>query len=163
MEQKLNFPTEQIELPSKGLTYPKESPLSKGVLEMKYMSAKEEDILTNINFLKQGIVIDKLLQSLIITPIDYNDILIGDKNALSQTILGSGNNALRVQVYDYEIKELEIREKESRAGLFSSHRGKEFDVKVVSVRKTVPPTTFQPEAAISLGPDRGPGPVSAGP
>ncbi len=41
------FPTEVIDLPSKGLLYPKESPLSSGKLEMKYMTAKEEDILTN--------------------------------------------------------------------------------------------------------------------
>ncbi len=40
-------PTETVTLPSKGLLYPKESPLSKGEIEMKYMTAKEEDILTN--------------------------------------------------------------------------------------------------------------------
>ena len=60
-EKKFKFPTEQIELPSKGLIYPPESPLSKGVIEMKYMTAKEEDILSNANFIKQGTVIDKLL------------------------------------------------------------------------------------------------------
>ena len=94
MEQKLSFPTEQVELPSKGLPYLPESPLSKGVLEMKYMSAKEEDILTNVNFLRQGIVIDKLLQSLIVTPINYDDLLIGDKNALlvAARILGYGKD-----------------------------------------------------------------------
>jgi hypothetical protein len=102
-------------------------------------------------------------KNLVILRTTEGNFIIGDQNALSRTSLGSGINALRVQVYDYEIKELEIREKESGAGMFSSLRGKEFDVKVVSVRKTVPPTTFQPEAAISLGPDRGPGPVSAGP
>jgi hypothetical protein len=94
MEQKLSFPTEQVELPSQGLPYSPESPLSKGVLEMKYMSAKEEDILTNVNFLRQGIVIDKLLQSLIITPINYSDLLVGDKNALlvAARILGYGKD-----------------------------------------------------------------------
>jgi hypothetical protein len=98
MDEKLKFPTEQIELPSKGLPYSPDSPLSKGVIEMKYMSAKEEDILTNVNFLKQGIVIDKLLQSLIVTPINYSDLLIGDKNALlvAARILGYGKN------YDFE-------------------------------------------------------------
>ena len=82
MEQKFKYPTEQIELPSKGLLYPAESPLSKGVIEMKYMTAKEEDILTNANYIRQGIVIDKLLQSLIVTKFDYNDLLVGDKNSL---------------------------------------------------------------------------------
>jgi len=78
----LKLPTEKVMLPSKGLLYPKESPLSSGHIEMKYMTAKEEDILTNVNFIKNGTVIDKLLQSLIITPINYDDLLIGDKNAI---------------------------------------------------------------------------------
>lgn len=93
-EKKFKFPTEQIELPSKGLIYPPESPLSKGVIEMKYMTAKEEDILSNANFIKQGTVIDKLLQSMIITPIDYNELLNGDKNAIliAARILGYGKD-----------------------------------------------------------------------
>ena len=66
------FPTEVIDLPSKGLLYPKDSPLASGKLEMKYMTAKEEDILTNQNYLQRGIVIDKLLQSLIVSDIDYS-------------------------------------------------------------------------------------------
>ena len=88
----LKLPTEMVSLPSKGLLYPKESPLSKGEIEMKYMTAKEEDILTNSNFIKNGTVIDKLLQSLIITPINYDDLLIGDKNAIliAARILGYG-------------------------------------------------------------------------
>jgi hypothetical protein len=49
---------------------------------MKYMTAKEEDILTNQNYIKNGTVIDKLLQSLIVSDINYNDLLIGDKNAI---------------------------------------------------------------------------------
>ena len=93
MEEKFKFPTEQIDLPSKGLIYPESSPLSKGVIEMKYMTAKEEDILSNANFIRQGTVIDKLLQSMIVTPdIDYNMLLNGDKNAIlvAARILGYG-------------------------------------------------------------------------
>ena len=88
----LKLPTEKVTLPSKGLLYPKESPLSSGEVEMKYMTAKEEDILTNSNFIRQGTVIDKLLQSLIITPINYDELLIGDKNAIlvAARILGYG-------------------------------------------------------------------------
>jgi hypothetical protein len=88
----LKLPTEVVSLPSKGLLYPKESPLSKGEIEMKYMTAKEEDILTNSNFIRQGTVIDKLLQSLIVTPFNYDDLLIGDKNAIliAARILGYG-------------------------------------------------------------------------
>jgi hypothetical protein len=76
------IPTEQVTLPSKGLLYPKESPLAKGEIEMKYMTAREEDILTNRNYLNNGTWLDKLLKSLIITPIDYNELLICDKDAI---------------------------------------------------------------------------------
>lgn len=100
MENKFQFPSEVVELPSKGLLYSDDSPLSSGTVEMKYMTAKEEDILTNINYIKKGIVIDKLLESLIISDIDYNDLLIGDKNALmvAARVLGYGK--------DYEISYL---------------------------------------------------------
>ena len=66
-ENKFKFPTEMVELPSKGLLYPEGHPLVSGQVEMKYMTAREEDILTNQNYIKQGIVIDKLLQSMLIT------------------------------------------------------------------------------------------------
>lgn len=82
MEQKFNVPTETVDLPSKGLLYPKDSPLSSGQIEMKYMTAKEEDIITNTNYIKNGTVIDKLLQSLIVSPVNYGDLLVGDKNAI---------------------------------------------------------------------------------
>ena len=98
MEQKFNFPTEVIDLPSKGLLYPKSSPLSKGTVELKYMSAKEEDILTNQNYLQKGTVIDKLLESLIVDKdIPYSELLIGDKDALmvAARVLGYGK--------DYEV------------------------------------------------------------
>ena len=72
------FPTEVIDLPSRGLLYPKDSPLASGKLEMKYMTAKEEDILTNQNYIQKGIVIDKLLQSLIVSKINYTDLVTGD-------------------------------------------------------------------------------------
>ena len=76
------LPTEMVELPSKGKFYPEGSPLAEGKIEMKYMTAKEEDILTNQNYIKQGIVIDKLMKSLIISDINYNELLVGDKNAI---------------------------------------------------------------------------------
>jgi hypothetical protein len=90
----LKIPTETISLPSKGLLYPETSPLSKGQIEMKYMTAKEEDILTNTNFIRQGTVIDKLLQALIVTPIEYSDLLVGDKNAIlvAARVLGYGKD-----------------------------------------------------------------------
>lgn len=82
MESKFKLPTETVELPSKGLMYPKDSILSSGKIEMKYMTAREEDILTNQNYISNGTVIDKLLKSLIVSDINYDDILVGDKNAI---------------------------------------------------------------------------------
>lgn len=97
-EQKFKFPTETVDLPSKGLLYPKDNPLSSGKIEMKYMTAKEEDILTNQNYINNGTVLDKLLESLIISKVNINDIIIGDKNALliASRVLGYGK--------DYEFK-----------------------------------------------------------
>jgi hypothetical protein len=91
---KFSLPTETVELPSKGLLYPKESPLSEGKIEMKYMTAKEEDILTNSNYIKNGTVLDKLLESLITTKINYDDLLVADKDALliAARILGYGKD-----------------------------------------------------------------------
>jgi hypothetical protein len=93
-ENKFKFPTEVVELPSKGLIYPKDNPLSSGKVEMKYMTAKEEDILTNQNYIQKGIVLDKLIESLIVSKINYNDIITGDKNALliASRVLGYGKD-----------------------------------------------------------------------
>jgi hypothetical protein len=95
---KPKFPTEIVELPSKGLLYDKDNPLSSGQIEMKYMTAREEDILTNSNYIQQGTVLDKLLESLIVSKVDLKDIIIGDKNAIliASRILGYG------QEYEFE-------------------------------------------------------------
>lgn len=92
MEFKL--PTETVTLPSKGLFYSKDNPLSSGEVEVKYMTAKEEDILTNANYIQDGTVLDKLMKSLIVSKINYSDLLIGDKNAImvSSRILGYGKD-----------------------------------------------------------------------
>jgi hypothetical protein len=87
------LPTETVELPSKGLLYPEDSELAKGTIEIKYMTAKEEDILTNQSYIRNGTVLDKLLKSLIISKINFDDLLIGDKNAImvAARILGYGS------------------------------------------------------------------------
>ena len=107
-QPKFKFPTEVVELPSKGLLYPKENPLSSGKIEMKYMTAKEEDILTNQNYIKQGNVIDKLLQSLIVSKINYGDLITGDKNAIlvAARILGYGKE-YQIQFYNSSTKQLD--------------------------------------------------------
>jgi hypothetical protein len=88
------FPTEVLSLPSEGKVYAENNDLSSGKIEMKYMTAREEDILTSQNLIKQGVVLDKLMQSLIVSPIKFNDLIIGDKNAImiAARVLGYGKN-----------------------------------------------------------------------
>ena len=94
-EEKRQFPTEVVDLPSKGLLYSKDSPLAGGTIELKYMTAKEEDILTSRNLIQKGIVLDKLLESVIVdTKVSLDDLLLGDKNAvmIATRILGYGKD-----------------------------------------------------------------------
>ena len=80
-EQK--FPSEVIDLPSEGKLYPEGHPLKDGKVEIKYMTAREEDILTSQNLIKKGVVIDRLLDSLILTKgVKTDDMILGDKNAV---------------------------------------------------------------------------------
>ena len=93
-EPQFNFPTEVVELPSKGLVYPEDSPLADGKVTMKYMTAKEEDIITNQNYIQKGTAINHLLDALIVTPgIKQDDLVTGDKNAIliAARILGYGS------------------------------------------------------------------------
>ena len=105
-EEKHKFPTEVVDLPSKGLVYDKENPLSSGKIEMKYMTAKEEDILSNQSYITNGTVLDKLLKALIVSKdINYNDLIVGDKNALliSARILGYGSE------YEFNYKDEKVK------------------------------------------------------
>jgi len=82
----LNFPTptEFVELPSGGKYYPEGHPLH-GVesVEIKIMTAKEEDILINESYLREGVAVEKLLKSVLIDrSLKLEDFLIGDKNAI---------------------------------------------------------------------------------
>jgi hypothetical protein len=94
MENQFTTPTEIVDLPSKGLVYPASNPLSSGKIEMKYMTAREEDILTNQNYINKGTVLDELIKSLIVSDVRYEDMIIGDKNALlvAARILGYGKD-----------------------------------------------------------------------
>lgn len=123
----LKFPTEIVKLPSQGLPYPENHPLSKGEVEIKYMTAYHEDILTNINYVKQGIVLDKLLQALIVTKFPYEDLLLCDKEALllASRILGYGKeysfqtrNTVNGEFEKITIDLTEIKEKEINLDLF---------------------------------------------
>ena len=94
MENQFTTPTEIVDLPSKGLVYPESNPLSSGKIEMKYMTAREEDILTNQNYISKGTVLDELIKSLIVSDVKYEDLIVGDKNALlvAARILGYGKD-----------------------------------------------------------------------
>jgi len=108
MAEKFTLPTEMIELPSQGKVYETTNPLSSGTVEMKYMTAREEDILTNVNLLRQGIAIEKMLQSIIKSPIKYEDLLLGDRNALliAARILAYGSSYR----FEYVDSESDIKE-----------------------------------------------------
>ena len=97
--KKFEFPSEVVDLPSQGYFYDPTSPLASGKIDIKYMTAREEDILTSQNLIKKGVVLDKLLEALIVTPgVQLNDILVGDKNAIFV--------AARILAYgkDYKVK-----------------------------------------------------------
>jgi hypothetical protein len=100
------FPTEVVELPSKGLVYPEGHPLKSGKVEMKYMTAKEEDILSNQNYISKGIVLDKLVESLTLGKFDVKDLITGDKNAIliASRILGYGKD----YTFSYDSKEYNV-------------------------------------------------------
>ena len=140
MSTHFNMPTETVELPSKGLLYPAGSPLASGSIEMKYMTAKEEDILTNQNYIDRGIVVDKLLESLIVTKVNYNDILIGDKDALliASRILGYGKD-YKFSVYGEEITIdlTHLSNKELDVNLLQEERKNEFTYKLPTTDNTI--------------------------
>ena len=122
------FPTEIIELPSRGLLYSEDNPLSSGKVEMKYMTAKEEDILTTQSYIKDGSVLDRLFKSLIVgngdgVSIKYEDLVTGDKNAImiAARILGYGKD------YEVEIADPFSNNKQKDVIDLTQFENKEYD------------------------------------
>lgn len=78
------IPEQIVELPSKGKFYPEGHPLfNKDTITIRFMTAADEDILSNKSFLKKGTAIDKMLQHVIVDKsIDVLSLLVGDRNAL---------------------------------------------------------------------------------
>jgi hypothetical protein len=155
----LKFPAETIELPSKGWFYPEGHPLSSGKIDVKYMTAYHEDILTSRNLIQKGTVIDKLLESLVATPgVKYGELLLGDKNALMMAarILGYGKNyevsvdcptcghknELTVNLEDLKEKEIEFKEEQKGKNEF------EFALPLSKVTITFRVLTHDDEKAI---------------
>jgi len=133
-------PTEIVELPSRGVLYPEGHPLHMvGEVEIKYMTAREEDILTSPSLLKKGVVLDRLLKSVLVDKsINISDLLIGDRNALviatRKTGYGSeyptmvtcpSCNASAEYVFDLEqLKTLEVDAEElQKYGIENTGRG----------------------------------------
>lgn len=88
-------PTEFVELPSKGRFYPEDHPLhGEESLEIKQMTAKEEDMLTSATLLRKGVALDRVIRSLIVDKrINPDNLLVGDRNAiiLCARVSGYGN------------------------------------------------------------------------
>lgn len=151
------LPTETIKLPSKGLVYPKENPLSSGEIEMKYMTAKEEDILTNTNYIQNGTVFDKLFQSMIISKINYNDLVVGDKDAIvvAARILGYGKkypikfrNPNTGVDEDFVVDLTELKQREFNENLFNNTNEFEYQLPNTGNVLTVKLLTHADEALI---------------
>ena len=138
-----DFPTEVITLPSQGKCYPESNPLSKGTIEIKYMTAKEEEILASQNLIRKGVVLDKLFESIIVDKdVNIDDILIGDKNAimLSARILGYGP--------EYKIQqENEFGEKEDITVDLSKVQTKETNLDNINVENNY---TFTTSTGVNL-------------
>ena len=76
-------PTEFVELPSRGQFYPQDHPYHmQEAVEIKFMTAKDEDILSSAVLIEKGLVVDRLLESIIIGPVDPLTLLIGDRSAI---------------------------------------------------------------------------------
>lgn len=89
-------PTEYVDLPSQGKFYAEDHPLhGSDSIEIRFMTAKDEDILTSKSLLKKGVAIDRFLQNIIVDPrVKVQDLLVGDKNALvvASRITGYGSD-----------------------------------------------------------------------
>lgn len=100
-EQQSKLPTEIVKLPSGGNVYPAASPLRSGQVEIRYMTAYDEDILTNVSYVREGIMFDKLLESVIMSDCNVKDIISADRDAIliQSRILAYGSD-YPVQVTD---------------------------------------------------------------
>jgi hypothetical protein len=94
MASEFSLPSLPVDLPSRGKLYPKENPLSSGVVELKYMTCFEEDILTNDIYIQKGEALDRFMKSMVVSKIDFDTLVIGDKDQImvAARILGFGKD-----------------------------------------------------------------------
>ena len=115
-------PTELVPLPSKGRYYAEDHPLHNAeTLEIRYMTARDEDTLTSPSLLRKGLAVDRMLKNLIVNPaVETNALLIGDKNAIiisSRVSAYGGEYATQVTCpacsdsskYSFELEELQMK------------------------------------------------------
>lgn len=104
-KQKSKLPTVIVDLSSQGKIYPETSPLREGCVEMRYMTAYDEDILTNVSYIKKGIMFKKLMESVIVSDVDVSEISNTDMDGLiiNARILAYGKD-YPVTVTDPETK-----------------------------------------------------------
>ena len=166
-------PTEFVELPSKGLFYPEGHPLhNQTVIEIKHMTAKEEDILTSEALLRNELAIDRLLESVIINnEIKVADLLLGDKNAIliASRITGFGPyydvtaacpSCKKESDYTFDLSDLKSKAIELPEGVTAEGDGIfSFELPVSKVRAYVRLLTSRDEKNISslLVPTKGKG------
>ncbi len=129
--QVFKVPTQPLDLPTKGLLYPEGHPLASGIIELNMPTAYHEDILTNQNYINKGMVVDKFLQAIIATKVDYDDIFLGDKNAvlIASRILAYGPK------YTFKYTETTSRESEVVTVDLSDLKNKEVDWSLFKDRK----------------------------
>ena len=109
----LEIPVETVPLPSGGRTYPQSMEALHGreTVEIKAMTAREEDILTSQALLKKGTVISELIKSCLTDKtVNPLDLLTGDRNALMVAIRITGYGP----EYDVELECNECQQKTPR-------------------------------------------------
>ena len=137
----MNYPfqTERIDLPSKGLVYPLDNPLSKGYVDMRYMTAFHEDILTNMNYLSRGIeyTIDKFARSLVVDEkINFDDLIGGDRFQLliASRLLAWGHQyAFEYNGKDYVVDLTKLNDKEIDYTLFKNKNEVSFRLPILDI------------------------------
>lgn len=149
---KLDFavPTEFVTLPSKGKYYPEDHPLyNVEEIEIKHMTAKEEDIIASRSLLQKGLIIDRLIESVVLDKrIKAEGLLIGDKNAImiAARITGFGSeypisvacpNCGNSGQHEFDLSGLE--QTEGNSGNFDvvNMEGRNFEIKLPHTKATV--------------------------
>lgn len=141
------IPQESVPLPSRGIIYPIDGPLhGQETIDIKPMTAREEDILTSRAYIKSGTVLSKLLSSCIVNKSINPDTLIsGDRNALLVSLRITGYGAdYDVEVdcpecgarskQTFDLSQLEIKRLEIEPNIPGDNI---FEVKLPVTKKTV--------------------------